>query len=234
MAIGSVALLLLSASPCHAFPTVQRIEEGSSPSALNGNEGCFFNGNPDLYGLGIRSGVYMTSFATALGSVYEQRTATELCKVGSLFQLAVLVALVYETIANSGQLYAVEALVIYLFCLSSLGVNFGDPTGGGKYYSPNWLEKKTWPNLVPLLRQLTVLGVDIYQAWFWFLGVYQLPRLPCRTDTFFMARVDMYGRFATFAKIWSILITMGLAIIIAFRLLKCPLQQREIPRRLNS
>jgi hypothetical protein len=103
---------------------------------LNSNEACVFDGNPNLYGLGIRSGVYITSFATVLASVYEQRTAIELCKIGGLLQLAVFVALMRETLANT-ELYAVEALVTYLFCLSSLGVSFGDPTGANKSYSPN-------------------------------------------------------------------------------------------------
>jgi hypothetical protein len=53
----------------------------------------------------------------------------------------------------------------------------------------------------------------------------KLQRLPCKTDTFFLARVDIYGPFRMFAKIWSILIIIWLAAIIAFRLLKCPLQQ---------
>jgi len=231
MAILTTALLLLSATPCHAFPTAtQRIDEvPPSPLSLNSTESCSFTGNPNLYGLGIRTGIYLTSLATILASVFEQRSAIELCKVSGLFQLAVFIALVYQTIANA-RFYAVEALVTYLFCLSSLAVSFGDPTGTDKHYFPNYLEKRTLPNLVSLLRQLVILAVEVYQAWFWFLGVDTLQRLPCGTDTFFLARVDAYGPFRMFAKVWSILITMGLATVIAFRMLKCPLQ-RAVPKR---
>ena len=212
MTIGLAALLLLSTNPCCAFPTTQRIDEGSSPTPSNGKEDCLFCGNPNLYGLGIRSSVYIITFATALASIFKQRTAIELSKIAGLFHFAIFVALLRETITNSEQLYAVEAMVACLVCLSPLAwASFGDPAGRDNHYSPNYLEKKTLPSLVFLLRQLTVLGVGVYQAWFWFLGVNQLQRLPCGTgtETFFLARVDMYGPFGMFAKIWSVLVIIG-------------------------
>jgi len=232
MAICLAALLLLSTNLCHAFPTTQGIDDGSSPTPSHGVETCLFGGNPNLYGLGIRSGVYIITFATVLASIFKQRTAIELSKIGALFHFAIFVALLRETITHSEQLHAVEALVTSLVCLSSLAwASFDDPTGRDNHCFPNHLEKKTLPNLVSLLRQLTVLGVSVYQAWFWFLGVNKLQHLSCATGThtFFLARVDMNGPFQVFAKIWSVLVIIWVAVIIAFRLLNCQLQQRGAP-----
>ncbi len=123
--------------------------------------------------------------------------------MGGLFQFAVLVSLIYQTV-NNERLYAVEALVTYLFCLTSIGINVNDPKGTGETSNPNWLEELTLPSLVSILRQTTVLAIDCYQTWFWFTGLDKLEHAPCKTETFFLARVYVYGHFRTFAKVFSV------------------------------
>lgn len=232
---------ILSAPSCHALPTTDIKETTQSTSGLNttntaaSNNDCYFPGNPSLYGLGIRTGIYLTSLSTLLAAIYTQKAGPSLAKLSSLFQLAILVALVRETIANPGGFYAIEALVAYLLCLSSLplgDVIFTHPVRGKPLSSTttNWLERRTMPNLTGLLRQLVFLAVDGYQVWFWFLGVDRLGRLPCGTETFFLARVDVYGPFRVFAKIWSILTVVGVAMVMVMRLLDCPFQKgSEVP-----
>jgi len=206
------------------------------PQSTPVDEICRFDGNPDLYGLGIRSGVYITAFATAIAHAFEQEAAYELCKVAGLFQFAVLVALVRETVTNP-DLYAVEALVTYIFSLASLAIN---PMQVMRLDSPgdtadqdqdrardrdrdnkrlNLLERHTSPSLLPVLRQLTVLAIDAYQAWFWWVGLDRLRRLPCaRTDTFFFVRADMYGSFRTFGKAFSIFMLVFVVVILGLML----------------
>lgn len=126
----SFAVLLLGfGSICHALPTnitetTQPLPSANTTSTSHSNDSndCSFPGNPSLYGLGIRIGMYLVSVSSLLGTIYGQKTAPAFGKILFLFQLAMLVALVRETIASSGSngFYAVEALVMTLLCLLAL------------------------------------------------------------------------------------------------------------------
>jgi hypothetical protein len=218
----TATLLLVGTSKndqVHASPTadlIQRQNEGIT-STLRNSEVCGFDGNSDMYGLGIRVGVYVQTAATIIATSHKRKTASDLVKVGGLFQFAALVALIQQTV-NNEKLYAVEALVTYLFCFTSTGVNLAEPID--KVQSQNRLEQITLPSLVAMMRQTTLLGLDCYQTWFWFTGLDKLERTPCKTETFFLARVDAHGRFRTFAKIWSVFIMAVVTFSLCFKLRK--------------
>ncbi|KAI0096148.1 hypothetical protein GGR51DRAFT_49620 [Nemania sp. FL0031] len=219
MMLKFAPILLLAGMPqswaSPLIPSMQGRDAEPTPTA-NDDEVCGFDGNSDLYGLGIRTGVYIQALATVLAMFFQQKSAPELYKVGGLFQFAVLVALIRETVTNQN-LYAVEALVTYLFCLTSLGVNLDDPFDIG-VKDLNLLERITLPSLVSVLRQTTVLAIDIYQTWFWFVGIDKFERLPCKTETFFLARLDAFGPFRKFAEVWSVLIMTTLIVLLGIKI----------------
>ncbi|KAI1153840.1 hypothetical protein F4825DRAFT_413510 [Nemania diffusa] len=228
-------LVLLTIIPqswaSHISEAVQR-RDADPTSASNDNGVCGFDGNSDLYGLGIRSGVYIQAVATLLATFYQQKTAPDLYKVGGLFQFAVFIALIRETVTNEN-LYAVEALVTYLFCLTSLGINLDDPFGIEERKDQNILERITLPSLVSILRQTTVLAIDFYQTWFWFVGLDKFERSPCKTETFFLARVDAFGPFRKFAQVWSVLIMTSLAFLLGFKI-RNSIKYRSTPQDLRA
>jgi hypothetical protein len=164
-----------------------------------------------MYGVGIRLGVYLQAAVTILAQTFAHPLANDMVKTGALFQFAMLVSLVYNT-ADNPDLYAIEALVIYLFSLASLGVS--TDALWDRPRQENFLEKRILPSGVAILRQTTVLGIDCFQVRFWFKGLEKLKRTDCRADTFFFARVDMYGSFRTFAKVFSMLLMIAVALAI--------------------
>ncbi|KAJ8130418.1 hypothetical protein O1611_g3213 [Lasiodiplodia mahajangana] len=168
-------LLLLAEIPqgwASPTPTTARRRGIHSASTFIGNGPCSLDRNSDLYGLGIRIGIYIQGVATLWAMSYRQTAAAELCKVGGLFQFAVLVALIRETVTNDN-FNAVEALVTYLLGVLSFGVNVTDALGTDREEHQNYLERKT------------ISSLSVSQTWFWFVGLNKLERLPCKTETFF-------------------------------------------------
>ncbi|KAJ6013130.1 hypothetical protein N7499_012263 [Penicillium canescens] len=226
----TATLLLVGTSKIgqvHASPTadlVQRQNEGITSTSRN-NEVCGFDGNSDMYGLGIRVGVYVQTATTIIATCHKRKAASDLVKTGGLFQFAALVALIQQTV-NNEKLYAVEALVTYLFCFTSIGINLAEPID--KVQTQNRLEQITLPSLVSMLRLTTALGLDCYQTWFWFTGLDKLERTPCKTETFFLARVNAHGRFRTFAKIWSVFI-MAVVTFTLYLKLRKSIEEKKKP-----
>jgi hypothetical protein len=77
-----------------------------------------FPGNPDLYGLGIRCGVYLQWVSTWLSISFEPESAQETHGVNSIFVLAILIAVVQA--ASSNNLRPIEAIIMLQICYGYL------------------------------------------------------------------------------------------------------------------
>jgi hypothetical protein len=77
-----------------------------------------FPGNPDLYGLGIRCGVYLQWVSTWLSISFEPQSAQETHSVNSIFVLAILIAVVQA--ASSSSLRPIEAIIMLQICYGYL------------------------------------------------------------------------------------------------------------------
>src|SRR5947207_9155806 len=77
-----------------------------------------FNGNPDLYGLGIRVGVYLQWFSTWLSISFEPESAQETHDVSSIFVFAIIIAIIQA--AASGGIRPVEAFIMIQICFGYL------------------------------------------------------------------------------------------------------------------
>lgn len=203
-----VAVLLfvafLSTSTVYAFPVdsiLQREQENTTLTSSQDLECAEIDGDQDMYGLGIRLAVYLQSAAGFIGGRYLQKSVQDIKNTTFLFQFAMLIGLIYTTIRKK-DLYAVEALVMVLFTLCS-------PSGGidfiGKLSkAPRHLHtQERVIAAIPIIRTATWAGVVYYQVWFWYIGLNKLVHTPCTTNSFFFARVNIYGPFRIWARIWT-------------------------------
>jgi len=212
---GLVRLLLLSLALSAVRTSGQTTEAAPEEDAA-----CVgIEGNNDMYGLGIRVGVYLQSFALALATVLQQKSYSGIAFAAVLFQLSMLVGVVYVT-ATDDALEAAEAAIITIFTLCSSADTSPQLLVGdrppeqhhrcdllklkllGGHGPPKW--EQEW--VVPFVKSLVDLGTFVYSVWFWFAGLDVLTHTPCTGYAFFFARVSLYGWLRVLMKIVVVLL----------------------------
>ncbi|KAK0610394.1 hypothetical protein B0T17DRAFT_511903 [Bombardia bombarda] len=182
--------------------------QGNQPGDFSS---CGIEGKDDLYGLGIRLGVYLQTLTLIISGLLRQRATPQLLNLGAVYQFALLFGVIYATVRME-DFYAVEAIVMVIFSLTSLGINHSafltlagqSPTEDGEKLS---LLQRTFTPLYGLvLRYTVVVAIDAYQVWLWFVGLDRLLHTECTKHSFFFARVDIYGNFRKFAKFYSVFV----------------------------
>jgi hypothetical protein len=168
---------------------------------------CNFNGNSDMYGLGIRLGFYLQWFAGVLANLLvegkdrERRAAMKDEVKGVRFTLALFVAatflaLLIQTIVDVRNLQVVDVYVtllltfgaylslipIYLWRIVTCFKAEWDPTR-----FPRVASGAVYTNLTLCL----LLAVTSFQLWFWFARVPQLTGLPCQEYGFLFTKVQL-------------------------------------------
>jgi hypothetical protein len=141
--------------------TLRRRADASSPE----NGQCGFFGNPDMYGLGIRVGVYCQSLANLIAGAFRQESVKDIQTTNSYFRLALFVALCYLT-ATDSDFEPVEAAIIVL--LGFCSVFYGNQPPGDDKQPEDSERKKT--SLIETLvvwmtGRLTPLGLILYSVW---------------------------------------------------------------------
>ncbi|KAH8812416.1 hypothetical protein F5884DRAFT_855713 [Xylogone sp. PMI_703] len=78
---------------------------------MNITNKCYgFEGNGDLYGIGIRVGVYLSWFATLIANAFVQSRVSDLSDTNTLFILSNLIALIYASSKQTIQ--SVESFIV--------------------------------------------------------------------------------------------------------------------------
>ena len=91
---------------------------------------CGFDGNPDLYGIGVRVGLYLQWIATLLTTLFEPKDEGLLRIVNLLIQSAIFIGMVLLTSHQEVQsIEPVLAIWLIFGALSSLSGNGMNPLG---------------------------------------------------------------------------------------------------------
>ncbi|KAH7239554.1 hypothetical protein BKA59DRAFT_484663 [Fusarium tricinctum] len=177
---------------------------------------CGFDGNPDLTGLGVRSAFYIQTLSLVIAGMFLDAEAGHLHSSIIGLLLAVLVALLRETIR--GSLFAPEvSVILWLFSLQ-LFSSFGTV----RKLIPCGKQKISVAALLPVcLHLLLVFAYIGYAIWFWFVGLDSLPHTACTEWAFFFAKVNVRGWFRTFNKVslglGMVCSTCGLCVLFVLR-----------------
>jgi hypothetical protein len=160
---------------------------------------CGFDGNPDLYGLGVRSGIYIQAVSFFLAAFHLKKESAYLQSSAFVFLFAIFIALMRET-ANRTLRVPEAALINWMIIYQMMGV----VTISSSAVSPGALIRMT-------LVIVIFLGYMGYNGWFWWSGIEVLPRAApgCVEYGYFFAKVNVRGWFHTFSKVmWTIAVVI--------------------------
>ncbi|MCJ1300772.1 hypothetical protein MMC08_003570 [Hypocenomyce scalaris] len=158
---------------------------------------CGFDGNADLYGVGIRLGYYTQAFAVWFANFFVLEESRTLRAVNTLFMFAMFIGLVWLSHAPS-QTYAIEAFLLNQLLCATWYVGVLDKS---KFSQKYW----QFEPVRLLIRNGSLIGLLSYNIWFWWIGLDLMNNTPCGTYLFFLAKVSLYGWFRSAHKVLSIL-----------------------------
>ncbi|KAM3566881.1 hypothetical protein ARSEF4850_000186 [Beauveria asiatica] len=194
-------------------------------------DSCGYDGNADLYGVGVRVGLYAQWVATLLSTVFEPRSEAGLRTTNLIIQLAVFIGLCTEsagatTTSNSGPHPSAAVITQFLLC-GSLSSVTGDGVGHLRSISG-------------VARLFFYTALSAYGCWFWFAGIDVMRRrrdgdgraddgaasapatapapapaptiAPCASEVAFFGQTSFDGWFRVLGKVLSVL---GLVVCVA-------------------
>jgi hypothetical protein len=170
---------------------------------------CSFEGQTDFYGLGVRMGIYFTWLTSWIANNFIADEIAGSLDTNAVFLLAISVTVIYNSIHN--QLRIIDALVLLQLCYGFL---FGVMSLWGYrtmyYHRMGAAGRSRFGGFGTHLRLLLMTAISAYAVWFWFEGLDD-GLIECNKreacgglDTFFFARVKLYGWIRTFYQISAV------------------------------
>ena len=167
----------------------------SGPNNINTQQ-CGFTGNSDVLGIGIRIGYYAQALSVWFASYFVRKEAKGLRSVNLLFLVALFLALVWTAHAPQ-ESYAVEVYLLLRLLFATWYVGVLDRS---KFSKTKW--RSSYMRVV--VRESSLLGLLAYTVWFAWVGLDLLQKTPCGTFVFFAAKVNLYGKYRSAFKVFSI------------------------------
>ncbi|MCJ1377945.1 hypothetical protein MMC17_001041 [Xylographa soralifera] len=226
MSQGSSKVTLLAACSLLLVATIAYItadsslpllscSKGGEPSVLpraDNSAGCFIQGNPDFYGIGIRSGIYLQWITSLLANLFWPEAIDPNLDTNTIFLLALFVATVLSTVRAGDQVSTAEVIVLLQLCFGFL---FSILTIWGFRTRTGLGNPVRFPLIGSLLRLALATAISLYGVWFWFVGVQQLQNLQdsCSLVTFIFTRLDINGGVSVFYKVQSLIFVIVYCIL---------------------
>ncbi|KOS18215.1 hypothetical protein ESCO_002867 [Escovopsis weberi] len=158
---------------------------------------CDVQGDSDLYGGGVRYGLYMQWAATLLATLFDQRNENALRSANLAIQVSIFIGLCLESGAGHPVANAVITQYLFIGSLSSV-------TGDGISYVASF---------AGLMRSAFYLALSAYGIWFWSVGVDVMSAPGCAAhEIAFLGSITVHGRFRKFGIAAS---CIGLVVCIA-------------------
>lgn len=152
---------VLSAASSHPIPALQNevISAAShivSRSGTSSSKVLGFDGNPDLYGIGIRLGYYTQALSLWIANWLVPHEAPFLQTTSTLFMIALFLGICFLSWKPDG-CYGVE--VFLLMHISYATARIG--TDSYKNFSRTHI----------IIRDLVVFATALYATWYWYTGI---------------------------------------------------------------
>ncbi|KAI4869538.1 hypothetical protein F4820DRAFT_13300 [Hypoxylon rubiginosum] len=181
---------------------------------------CEFEGNSDMYGLGVRIGCYL-QWSTSIFAENLYGPAVESCRdANTTFQFAMLAGLVLSTGNPKENAVALEGYIALLFCFASVWIASLQvlPAPKSDHADPlPWLNtKRAMRGAGDMLLNAAICSYGIYLLY---VGFDQLQRTTCPETVFFFGSVELFGWFRIFLKVVLIISLIGSAATLLLRIL---------------
>lgn len=146
-----------------------------------------FRGNSDIYGIGVRIGLYSQWVATLLVTIFSPEDEETFRIVNLIIQSSVFLGIAQQ---SSSETNAVEPIIVLFLMCGSLSSLTGD---GMSYFS----------HVSGVFRISFYMALSAYGCWFWFIGLDKMMTPGCRAIAFF-GRSSVDGWFRSLAKAVSV------------------------------
>jgi hypothetical protein len=153
---------------------------------------CGIPGNPDIYGLGIRIGLYLLWVATIFTYECLQDEISNAIDTNLIFFFSISIA-TFVLSSQSPKPYAEEIyILLILFFGGFWSLAFPSKFGSFSIFGLN-------------VRLYLCAAMASYAVWFWFDGMDSFRQQPCGSQAFLFAKVALFGRARIFFKIASVI-----------------------------
>ncbi|PMD31289.1 hypothetical protein L207DRAFT_572957 [Hyaloscypha variabilis F] len=145
-----------------------------------------FQGNSDIYGLGIRIGLYLQWFSSLLANHALVETRKSLSQAYLIFSLAIFITIMVMT-GRSECDFTIELVMLYIMFFGGFLCVFYRPNLISKENPPKWLGM-TWHRAITMCLYGVMIG---HAAWFWPIGYNSsFVKMPCGTTLFFFGPIS--------------------------------------------
>jgi hypothetical protein len=187
---------------------------------------CSIQGNPDLYGLGIRLGVYFQLVSTLFANHFLPDALGSAWDANAVFLVAILIASLKSSVDKGGftspeAFVMLQMMLAFLLAVFNVSNTFwlmfewvsrlveGTWNPGARmkelYSELGFVRKNTSP-LGLSARSLLGLGIAAYNVWFWYGGSAGLDAgLNCKPKVFLFAQLTIHGGAKYIFMIFSII-----------------------------
>ena len=142
-----------------------------------------FVGNSDIYGLGVRSGLYLQWVSSLLAKHLLPEESTALMRSYLIFHIALCIAVTVLTVQKTCT-FAVKIVLLYYLVFGGFICVFSKPNLGDS--EPAMMDLH-WSQVFKFLSFLTMV---IHVVWFILFGHFSLPNMPCESTIFFFGPVN--------------------------------------------
>lgn len=183
-------LLCFSLVASRAIPPVFQQSHVPRNQIAHRSGECGFEGNPDLYGLGIRLGVYLQWLSGLIVYLWYPEGRDDITEPYLIFLIAVCIAALVQT-AKPESTFAVEILILIFIVFGG----FYTVLSIGLRERYRRRIKRVEFNPFYYVASVSLLaGVSTYCSWFWLSGIHvNFQRTPCGSYTFLFAKVSIYN-----------------------------------------
>lgn len=199
--VVAIAASFCSASPLPRAAALQPISRQLSTPQ------CTFTGNSDLYGLGIRIGIYLQWISGLLANSFHADSVQDMLATNTIFLIALFIALAISTVNDT--VVAAEVAILLQFCfgfLFTVSSTWGLRITGRQLNSAKEYKKRVhFPLMGSTVRLCLATAICAYNVWFWFVGVGRLSGDTCHPMGFLFAPIDLLRRARVFFKITSVM-----------------------------
>ena len=174
-------------------------------------ESCEYKGNPDLYGFGIRLGLYLQWIASVISKAWTPslNSIRDLLDADAIFLLAIFVATSVYSTGILEPVHDIDILILLHMFFGDVYTVFLEIATKGRKVTPI----SAWGSRY---RMIVIAGMSAYAVWFWFVGINTLASAPCGSVAFLFAKVALRGKVKIFFQIVS---TINLVLLGLFGLL---------------
>lgn len=187
--------------------------------------GCQINGNGDIYGLGVRTGIYLQWATAIITENVHQAEIPATRTAGNCYQTAMLAGLIRISQYPEDDALALEGYIVLLFCFAGVWASASGLQGIGQKKSDSSRPESAQPEtpvsglgtLISLVLNATICA---YGTWFLFHGMGRMKRRDeaCLETVFFFARTRLFGWVLIVLKVFFVASLAGSALLLIHRL----------------